>query len=140
VHTDIAPGAFLEQRLRALPVFGDGPQHEVQGEHHGVEVEAPERLEMRARSVVGVPGDAEPPRQPLLAGRHQRFEGPTLGRARVEIGELAHGVKLVEIEPIRAQPLQGPAELGGGRLARALDGLAPEKDVPADPRHPRLEP
>jgi len=53
--------------------------------------------------------------------------------------ELAHGVKLVEVQPIGSQALQRAVQLRGGRIASPLAGLAPQKDAVAYARHPRLE-
>ncbi len=80
----VALGAQGEELLGRLAVLGPGPQGGIDREHHGVEVEASQRLEVRPRDFDVVPGD---PGEAGAAGVAQRQDPLERGRAPVELFE-----------------------------------------------------
>ena len=80
----VALGAQGEELLGRLAVLGPGPQGGVDREHHGVEVEAAQRLEVRPRHLDVVPGD---PGEAGVAGVAERQDPLQRGRAPVELVE-----------------------------------------------------
>ena len=101
-----------EELLGRLAVLGPGPQRGVDREHHGVEVEAAQRLEVGARHLEVVPGDAG---EAGVAGVAQREDPLERGRAPVELRERGHGVGLVEVEHLGVEQAPGRVELVAAR-------------------------
>ena len=85
-------------------------------------------------------GDAEPAHDPLLARLDQGLQRPALGRALVQLVQLAHRMKLVQIQAVRPEPLERSVQLRLGRITGALLRLAAQEDLAPDPGHPRLQP
>jgi len=61
--------------------------------------------------VVGVAGDAEPADDPLLPRPNQGLERSARGGTLVQLVELSHRVKLIEVQAVRPQPIERPGEL-----------------------------
>ncbi len=105
---DVALGAG---RLEGVEVLGEVAvlhRDVVEGQQHGVEVEADQAAAVRSRDLSAVAGDADRPHEALLAG----FDGSVDHAARAQcgvpldrVGEVVH---LPEVDVVAAQPLQRP--------------------------------
>ena len=137
-HTHVALGAEGEELFGRLAVLGPGPQRGIDREHHGVEVETAECLEVGARHLHVVPGD---PGEPGVAGVTQRQDPLQRRRAPVELVERGHRVGLVEVQHVGMEQAAGRVELVGDavrvgpqRLPRDEQFLAMSRQVRADHR------
>ena len=79
---DVALGAEGQELLGRLAVLGAGPQGGIDGEHHRVEVEPPQRLEVRRRHLEVVARDAGEAGLPAVAELQDPLERR---RAAVEL-------------------------------------------------------
>ena len=120
---DVALDADRQELLGGLAVLGPGPQGGVDREHHRVEVEPAERLEVRLRHLEVVAGDAG---EAGLAGVAEPEDLLQRGGAPVELLQGGDRVRLVEIEHVGVEQAPGGVELlddarriGTQRLARA---------------------
>jgi len=108
-------GALHDARAK-VPL---GPRRPVDGQEHRVEIEA---LHQRQRGLLRVRGEAEVARLALLARPDKGLHGAARAEDLLHVLRRGHGVQLVEVEMVRAQPLQGlfqfPSGAGGAALAR----------------------
>ena len=131
---DVALGAQGEELLGRLAVLGPGPQGGVDREHHGVEVEAAQRLEVGPRHLDVVPGDAG---EAGVAGVAQRQDPLQRGRAPVELVERGHRVGLVEVEHLGVEQAAGRVELVGDAVGVGPQRLARDEQLVAVRRQVR---
>ena len=122
----VALGAHGEELLGRLAVLGPGPQRGIDGEHHGVEVEPAECLEVGPRHLHVVPGDAG---EAGVAGVAQRQDALQRGGAPVELGERGHGMRLVEVEDLRVEQAAGRVELIGDAVGIGPQRLAGDEEL-----------
>ena len=123
---DIALGADGEELLGRLTVLGPGPQGGVDREHHRVEVEAAQRLEVRLRHLEVVAGDAGEAR---LAGLAELEDLLERGRAPVELLQGGDRVRLVEVEHLGVEQAPRGAELLGDADGIGPQGLARDEQL-----------
>ena len=116
---DVALGADGEELLGGLAVLGPGPQGGVDREHHGVEVEAAQRLEVGLRHLEVVARDAG---EAGLAGVAELEDPLERGRAPVELVQRGDGVRLVEVEHLGVEQAPGGVELLGDAV-----GIGPQR-------------
>ncbi len=127
-HTDVAFGTEGEELLGRLAVLGPGPQGRVDGEHHGVEIEAPQGLEVGPGHLEVVPGDAG---EAGVAGVAELEDPLERGRTAVELLQRRHGVRLVEVEDLRLQQSARRVELVGDAVGMGPEGLAGDEELVA---------
>ncbi len=137
-HAHVALGAEGEELFGRLAVLGPGPQRGIDREHHRVEVETAQCLEMRPRHLHVVPGD---PGEAGVAGVTQGQDPFQRRRAPVELLERGHGMGLVEVQHLGVEQAAGRVELvrdavgvGPQRLARDEQLLAVRRQVRTDDR------
>ena len=116
---DVALGAQREELFCRFPVLGSGPQRGVDREHHGVQVETAQRLEVGQRHAHVVPGDAGEPCVSCVPQRQDAFERR---RTPVELLQRGHGVGLVEVQDLR---IEQPAR--GVELVADAVGIGPQR-------------
>ena len=68
-----------------MPVGRIGPEDVVEWEHHGVEVEAPQRLGVRSRGREAMAGDAEEADQAGVAGLDKGLDSAARRQRRVKL-------------------------------------------------------
>ena len=133
-HAHVALGTGGEEFLGGLAVLWPRPQGGVDGEHHRVEVEAAQRLEVRPRHVEIVSGDPDESGLARLAELEDPLERR---RTPVELLERRHCVRLVEVEDLGVEQPSGRVELLRDTLGVGPQGLASDEDLAAVRRQVR---
>ena len=111
----------FEQRLEVVAILDVGEQRRVDRHHDGVEVIAPERLELGSRRRHVVPGDPDEPAQPLVTRLEEHLDSVTTA---IELLEIGHGMELVEVELVDPKLGQGLVELGSYAVRMMSQRLA----------------
>ena len=125
-HAYVTLGAGGEQLFGGLAILGPRPQCGVDGEHHCVEVEAAQRLEVHPRDFEVVPGDAG---EPGMAGVAELEDPLQRRRAPVELLERRHGVRLVEVEDLGVEEPPGRVELLRDAVGIGPQGLGGDEQL-----------
>ena len=123
---DVALCAHGKELLGRLAVLGTGPQRGIDREHHGVEVEPAERLEVGHRHLHVVPRDAG---EAGVAGIAQGEDALERRRAPVELGERGHRMGLIEVEDVGVEQAAGRVELIADALRVGPQRLAADEEL-----------
>jgi hypothetical protein len=128
---DIPARALRGQGIKVVPVLRVRVEDEVVRREHRVEVEAAQCLQVHGRRLVAVAGDADGADQSGVAGLQGRLERATGTGGPVELGHVAHGVELDQVQAVDPQALQRPADLLRRLGPAPLSRLRGEKDLGA---------
>ena len=131
---EVALGTEGQELLGRLAVLGPGPQRRIDREHHRVEIETSERLEVGPGHRHVVTGD---PREAGVARVAERQDAFERGRTPVELRQGGHRMRLVEVEHIGIEQATGRVELVGDAVGIGPQGLAGDEQLLAVGRQVR---
>ena len=131
-HADVPLGALGQQGVHVGPVVVVSQHRRVDGEHDGVQVVAPDRLEVGGRGAQVVAGHPDEPREAPVACLQDDLECLV---ALVQYLERCDPVHLVEVQFVHLESLQAPIQAAQGPVPFGLGGLACQEQALADGPH-----